>query len=425
MKEMHSSKRSRIFYGYWIAIAASIAIMVSYGCLFYTFSLFIKPLQGDFGWSRGAITGAFATHLAIIAVASPFIGRLVDRYGVRKIMLIGALLTGLCLILLSRVTSLWHLYAAYIGAGIGGTAVGIVPATTVVLKWFRKGSGLATGITTSGLGAGGFVMAPIVGGYLIPAFGWRGAYSILALIGWVVIIPLVLFVIREKPADKGLYPYGIETPEAEGEAMREVPEGITLRMTLGTLAYWLIQVTFLTSVFSQAGVVQSAVPHLQDIGFPVAVAFGALSGAGLGAILGRLGFGVLCDRMQVKYATCIGLGIQVVGIIILLSVRAESPVSMIWLYSLVFGFGYGSKSPATALLASQNFGLAHYGAIFGTMNLVQSFSAATSPLFGGLMYDAMNTYYWAFIVMLALYVVAIPAILLVHHPKSLPILREV
>ena len=417
---MHFSKKPKVFYGYWVVVAAFFCVFIMSGCGFYAFSLFVRPLQADFGWDRGGIMAAFAVYFLVMGVASPFVGRLVDRYGARKVIAIGAVIGGLGFILLSLMNNLWYFYGGYIVTGIGMAAIGAVPASAVVSNWFKKRRGTAIGLMSAGVGAGGFVLAPLVGGYLIPNFGWRVSYRALALLTW-MLIPLVLRVIKTKPADMGLYPDGMPAPEAMAvtEASLSASEGLSLKMALATPTLWLIAVSFLASAFSHVGVIQNQVPYLEDIGFPVAAAAGALGGVGLGSLIGKLGFGWLCDRIQPKYACCISLVLQLVSIIILMSVQPVSPLAIIWLYAIVMGLGAGGWLPTMSMLISASFGSASYGAVFGVIIFAQSIGIAAGPLMAGYMYDTMNTYHWAFIILSALYIVAIPAVLAVRRPKSL------
>jgi len=420
MEKTHPSKKPKVFYGYWMVVVAFLCVFITSGCGVYAFSLFVKPLEADFGWSRGGIMTAFTLFFLVMGGAAPFIGRVVDRYGARGVIAIGALIAGLGFVILSLMDNLWYFYIGYAVTGVGTVAMGPIPATAVVSNWFKKRRGTAIGIMAAGLGAGGFALTPLVGGYLIPNFGWRASYLALALLRWVLIIPLALFVIKTKPADMGLYPDGIEAPEAVAvtEASPSASEGLTPKMALATSAFWLIAVAFLLHLFSQLGVLQSQVPHLEDIGFPVAAAATALGVVGLGSLIGKLGFGWLCDRIPAKYACAIGIGLQLLSIIILMNIGPASPLAIIWLYAILFGLGLGSWLPTMSMLVSTNFGLASYGAIFGIITLAQNIGAAAGPLMAGYMYDAMNTYHWAFIIFLALYAIAIPTILAVRHPKS-------
>lgn len=352
-------------------------------------------------------------------MTAPFIGRVVDRYGARKVLASGAFIAGLGFVLLSLVHTLWHFYGGYVIVGVGMAATGMVPSTAVVSNWFKKRRGTAIGIMSSGLGAGGLALAPLMGGYLIPNFGWRASYLVLAVLTW-VLIPLALLVIKTKPADMGLYPDGKQNSEAEAEAEASLSAtgGLTLRMALATSSFWLIAVSFLAHGFSEVGVLQSQVPYLEDIGFPAAMAAGVLGGVGLWSLIGKFGFGWLCDRIQAKYACTIGLGLQFVGTIMLMSVRPASPQAIIWLYAVVIGLGIGSWLPTMSMLISTNFGLTAYGAIFGMTSLTQSIGAATGPLMAGYVHDTIGSYHWAFIIFLALYTVAVPTVLAVRRPKS-------
>jgi len=158
------------------------------------------------------------------------------------------------------------------------------------------------------------------------------------------------------------------------------------------------------------------VSFLQDIGYPMQTAAAALGAIGIGSALGKVFFGWLCDRILPKYAWAIGQGLMASSVLVLLSIRGDSPTALIWAYSLLLGFGVGSWLPALSMLASTNFGLTFYGAVFGALSLAPSIGAATGPFFAGLMYDATGTYYWTFMIFAAMFAVGIPLILMVKKP---------
>lgn len=421
MDKIRPVKKPGIFYGYWIVVVAFFCAFIFSGCGFYTFSLFVKPLQEQLGWSRGTIMAAFTVLFVVYGVASPFIGRLMDRYGARRVMFIGALIMGLGFIILSQLNALWNLYIGWAVVGIGMSAVGAVPATGLVSNWFKRRRGTAIGIMSTGIGAGGFAVAPVLGSYLIPVFDWRTSFVVLAVIVWVVIIPLALFVVKTRPSDMGLYPDGMEAP-ANPEVNRTLPltaEGLSLKMALATPALWLIGISYLTSMFAEVGVIQNQVPHLDDIGFPVATAASALGGVALGSLVGKFFFGWLCDRIPAKYAWGIGLSLQLSSIVLFMNVEAASPLSLLWLYAVLMGVGgAGGWLPTMSMVTSTTFGLASYGAIFGIVTLFQAVGTATGPLMAGYMYDALHSYHQAFIIFIALCAVAAAAILMVRRVKS-------
>jgi len=385
----------------------------------FVYSLFVKPLETDLGWSRGDIMVGFTIFFVMMGAASPIVGRIVDRHGARKVIPAGALVMGLGFVLLSLMNERYLFYFAYVLVGTGAAAMGPVPASAVVSNWFRRKRGTAIGLMSAGIGAGGVVLSPIVG-YLIPHLGWRSSYLVLAVIVWISIIPLSLLVIRTKPAEKGLYPDNLETAEAAAmiEPLASDSSGLTLKMALTTPTFWLIAVAFLSSNFSNMGAIQAQVPYLDDIGFPTGTAAAALGAVGLGSGIGKIFFGWLCDRIPPKYACAIGLCLQLVAIFMLMNVGPASPMAMVWLYALTLGFSVGSWLPTMSMLVSTSFGLACYGAIFGVVNFIQNMGTGSGPLMAGYLYDSMHTYHWAFVIFAALYAIAIPAILLVRRPAN-------
>ncbi len=414
---MNSSRKPRVFYGYWVLLAIFFCVLIYSGIGYYAFSLFVRPLQADFGWGRGQIMLGMTIFFLIHGVAAPFIGRVVDRYGARNVFAIGAFSVGLSLALLSQVHNLWQFYGGYMLLGIAGTGIGTVPASAVVSYWFKKRRGMAVGIMGVGIGVGGIV-APLVGAYLIPNFGWRTSYLVLALLA-LALVPLVLLVIKTKPADMGLHPDGMETSNAftEAKAPPSTINGLTPKMALTTSSFWLITFGLLTLSISRDGTAQSQAPYLEDIGFPVAIASSALGIIGLGSAFGKFGFGWLCDWILPKYAGSIGLVLQAIGIVILISLKPASPVIVMWLYAIVFGLSMGAWVPTMAMLVSTSFGLRSFGTILGMIVLAQNVGSAAGPFIAGYMYDAMETYHGTYIMFLALCAVTAGALLAVRRPK--------
>ncbi len=414
-------KKPKFFYGYWILTACFITNMIGTGCSILSFSLFVTPLTTDMGWSRAELMAAFTILLACTSLMSPFAGRLIDRYGARKVISLGALLTVIGLVLLSQMNSLWHYYAGYVVIGIGVTGASQITTSCVISHWFVKRRGMAIGIIAMGMGVSGIIFAPLVGVYLIPHFGWSNAYLSLAVIIVLFIIPLSLFVIRTKPADLGLLPDGMESFETANidEVKVTSSAGLSLKMALSTSAFWLMAVSYLLNC-THMGVLQNQVPHLSDMGFPIGIAATTMSITASMSTAGTFFFGWLCDKISAKFACVVGLCLIALGILIFTNVEAGSPVWTVWLYAIILGFGLGSWMPTMSLLASSSFGLASYGAIFGMLSLFQGFGAAMSPLLIGYLYDFMGTYYWAFIIVLTMVVLAIPLVLAVRRPSPYP-----
>ena len=416
---MNPIKKLKIFYGYWILLVAFLCLFIPTGCGYFIFSLFIRPLQSDMGWNRAEIMIAFSILLLVTGAASPFAGRIVDRYGPKRVICTGVPIMCLGFILLSATASLWQFYLGYAVVGIGTAASAQVPASTMVSKWFNKKRGMAIGVMSMGIGVAGFVFAPLVGGYLIPGFGWRTTYLILAVIACASLIPATLLIVKTRPSDIGLFPDGIKPaiPNKVNGSGSVSSQGLSLKAAFATIAFWLIAISYLTGGFSGVGVVQSQVPHFEDIGFSTATAIGVLSLLGIASAIGKFAFGWLCDKLQAKYVSAIGLGLQATGILILLNMNSATPQTMLWSYALLFGFSLGSWLPTMSILTSTNFGLRSYGTVFGLLSFFQCIGVASGPFIAGYIFDITDSYHNAFTIFLLLYAVSIPAVLLIRKVK--------
>jgi len=416
MAPTHGSHR--IFYGYYLVAVTFVLMALFNGCGVFVFSLFVKPLEASLGWGRGQVMAGFTIFYAMVGIASPLVGRFVDRHGVRPVIPIGALLMSLGFLLVSRMSVLPLFYLGYAIVGTGAAAMGPVPCSAVMSNWFKRRRGTAIGLMSAGIGAGGMVMAPFIG-FMLSQFDWRAAYLSMAILITAISVPLVLWTIRTRPAEMGLYPDGDAAPDAsiEQSSLAAERQGLTLKQALSTPAFWLIGLAFFCSNFANMGTIQSSAPFLEDIGYPTSMAASALGAIGLGSGSGKILFGWLCDRIRASLACAIGIAMQLTAVLMLLAtVRPDSPIIVIWAYAILLGLGVGAWLPTLSMLASTSFGLLFYGAVFGALNLCQSLGTAAGPLVAGTVHDVTGTYYWAFVTSAVLLAVSIPAILLVKRP---------
>ncbi len=410
----------KFFYGYWIILLVFLCQIFWNGFIMYSFSFYVKPLQDEFAWSRAGIMTIITIVYLSIGVASPFIGRLISRYGERNVIAAGASLLGLGFILISIIRELWQFYLFSIFLGVGSAAIGVVPASTVISKWFRKRRGWAIGIVGTGIGVGGSVVPPIIGAFLIPAFGWRNTCVISGLLTTLIIAPLALLIIKSNPAEMGLLPDGVETPQTNDETpLTATPEmGLNLKMASRTPTFWLLMIALAAFTVSNNAILQSQVPYLQGIGFPIAATASVMSLAGFGSGVGKFVFGWLGDHVQAKYILVMGIGTQVTSITLLMTMKSAIPIIVLILYAIIFGLSMGCWLPFMSLAVSRTFGLVSYGVIFGLMNFVFMGCGAAGPVAAGLIYDAYQSYYWAFILSYVLLGIALLTILLVPYPKT-------
>jgi sugar phosphate permease len=414
------------FYGVWIVVGCFVLLFLFAGAGFYSFSIFIKPLEEDFGWSRSAISLAMSIYMILHGVAGPFVGHAVETYGPKKVMTLFALLSGAAFVLVSFTSSLWYFYLAYSLLSLSTTGIGFIPVSSVLARWFIRRRGTAIGFAMVGISVGGLVMAPLVG-FFISQFGWRMAFVFLGLLAWLLALPVTLFVMKGSPAEVGLLPDGDE-PGAGADsdphvsAARHVgapsvteQEGWPLRAAVRTRAFFWIATTFFLGPVAQMGMLQHQAPLLGEAGVSETMAnMGVGLTAGLGG-LGKLGFGRISEIVPFRYAIMLCFGLQALGVFVLFN--AES-TAMVWVYVAVFGFAMGGVIVLLPLVVAHFFGLAAFGVLMGTVSLILALGNASGALLSGLIYDSLGSYHYAMIVYMCLYLIAASSIFLAGKPRQ-------
>jgi MFS family permease len=395
-----------------IITASFLCTFVWAGCGFYAFSLFVKPLQDAFGWERGSIMAAFTVTFLAYGLTSPLVGTAIHRWGDRKVVIISAIIFGAGLLGLSTVNSLplYYLYSGIMGLGMAG--IGPMPASNIITHHFHEKRGVAIGIMSAGVGLGGLVLSPLISSLLIPSFGWRFVYIILAVFSWVILIPVSALALKPVTAAAG------HVQDSGLTATHHGHYGLTLKQALGTRAFWLIIVVVFFSQLSQVGAIQNQVPYMSDLGFPVALASLCLGLIGLCSAIGKYLFGWVCDHIRANHASLIGIALQAAGIIILLNLASSSPDALAIAYSLVLGLGTGAWLPTLSMMVSENLGIKEYSRIFGAATLSYAVGTAIGPLFTSLVFQYTGDYRIAFICLLALYALAAPAALMIKQAYS-------
>ncbi len=413
-------KKTKVFYGYWVLAACFLLNVISAGCGPISFSFFVTSLERVFHWSRTEIMTGFTLFFICAAISAPFAGRMVHRYGARKVVSAGAVASCIGYLLLSQMSSLWHYYIGYALIGSGVAATGPVISTLIVSNWFIRRRGMAIGAMSMGAGTAGMIFTPLVIVYMLPTLGLSQSYLIYAAITAFLAVPLAALVIRTEPADMGQLPDGRDASEIAAIAADRATasRGITFRNALGTQAFWLLALAILF-VSTHMGVMQNQIPHLEDLGFAAGIVASAMSIVAVMSTIGTLIFGWLSDRINVKISGVIAVILLTVSIVLLINIDITSPNLLIWTYAFILGLGIGGWMPVMSLLASANFGLLAYGTIYGALNACQSIGAAVAPIFSGYLFDRTGTYETAFIITAILIALGLPIILVIRRPREL------
>jgi MFS family permease len=391
----------RPYYGWFIVIASFFICVLAYGGS-HSFGVFFKFLRDDFGWTSAATSGAFSLFMILRSVLAVPTGWATDRFGPRRIIILGALLLGLGFSLTSQISALWQLYATY-GFIMGiGMSVFYSPLLATTSRWFVKQRGLALGIVTAGIGAGTLIMAPLAN-YLILAHGWRASYLIMGPAIGITTIMGALFLKRDhtglgigpgRQMAPGMITKGTESSEAENNTAAK-STGLSPREAFSTGVFWLLCLTNLMVGFGLQIVLVHIVPYIQEgPELSPTVAAAVLSTIGGASIAGRLILGPVSDRIGRRRALAISVFLEGIAI---LGFMSSSVSWMLYLFAIIYGFGYGGHVPQLAALVGEIFGLRYVGISLGMTTLSWGIGGALGVFLAGYTFDISGSYTYAFI----------------------------
>ena len=407
---MDTPKREPFFYG-WVIVATCFVAATSYG-LFYTFGVFFKPLQAEFGWGRALTGSVHSVHLLIYAISTYSFGMLTDRMGPRRALSLGAVFIGVGLCLCSQIQDIWHLYLFYILASLGSGVTVSLPNATVQ-KWFIKKRGLALGLVTAGVGAGTLLLAPLSNS-LIAYFGWRLAYVIIGLLFWGLLTVNALFM-EENPEKKGLKPYGWEgTDRPEASSGIEETRDWPVKEAMKTGAFFLIISIYFFTNLPIHMVMIHIVPYATDLEIPKAFAASALGLIGGISMLGRIGMGLISEKIGWKWSLFLSCLLSGLMLLWLIGVRN---LWMLSVFAIIYGFFYGGKITTIPGLIGSFFGTRSLGEIIGAIHAVSLAGGIIGPVLGGYIFDRSGSYRIAFLIAALAFLTAAALTLFARPPR--------
>jgi sugar phosphate permease len=404
-----TDRRTGFFYGWTIAACALLTLLVSNGMTISGITAFDESLLKEFGWSRGGLKFRDLIQFALGGLLAPFAGALADRFGIKRLIMLGAALLALCFVAYSRVSSLPMMYGIQVVIATVLSLAGLVVSVLLVSRWFVKKRGTAIGLTLVGTSLGGVILPPL-GAALIGGYGWRTAFLIEAL------IPLALFVligvlVKDSPQEMGLSPLGSETAAGSPSAALS---GMSYGAALRTTTFWAISVCAMTTFYSILGVQSHLVLHLRGLGFTPAAAAGGLSLMYVAGLVGKFLFGYLADILDRKMVFVGNIAVMLLGSLCLSSMNP----ALFWPFVLLFGFGWGGLYTLLQLLTMDSFGLKAGGKILGTITVLDALGGGLGPWVSGVLFDKTGNYQASFLVVSGLITAALLIALTLRVPKA-------
>jgi len=389
---MMLTSRSRLFYGLSNMATGFVGMALCYGMFtIIAFGLFVKPLQEEFGWSRGELSFAITMTNIAVVIASPCIGLLIDRFGVRLILIPSLVLMSITIASMSILTAnIWHFYALYFLIPFLGAGTLPQSYSRVLIAWFNRRRGIALGFSLSGFGAG-VLLIPIVAQMTIDALGWRAAYLGFAAAVFLLALPMVLFLMKETPEEMGFLSNGEKQSgnEEEEDQIKQSEIGLTGKEAAFTSSYWLILSSFLLVGVGLTGILAHLVPMLIDRGVTPQTAALCMSGIGVGIISGRIFAGFLMDYFFAPYVTAFFLLGMVAGIVIL---ATGTTSALVFVAAVCVGMASGSEISEIAYICSRYFGQKAFGQIYGFMFAAFQLGAAFGAPLMGIYHDKAGNY---------------------------------
>lgn len=373
------------YYGGLIVFACAIGMAMSVPIfIIYGFGIFMDPLAEALNTGRGEISLALTIGIFGNLVAGPVIGILGDRFGARRMILIG--IVALCLILasFSLIQTITQLYLASLCLVLLGAGTGPITYTRIIAAWFNKRRGLALGIALTGIGIGG-ALVPIIGQALISDFGWRAAYQYLAVMVFLVSFPLLFLILRDRPPRT----QESATSEPLQESTVPVEEGLSVRDAMKQRRFWFLAIGFLFIAIGNSGVLVHLPPLLTDAGLTAEKAALYAGVLGIGVTFGRAIAGFLLDIYHAPYVAIFFLAGPFMAFSFFLS--GFDPY---WAFipTLLFGIGMGAEFDVIPFLVTRYFGLKNFGAIYGIQISTFSVGTGLGAAVMGFGYDKFGSY---------------------------------
>ena len=342
------------------------------GFVFYCFPLMFTVLERDLGASQSQLSGALSLWFIGSAVGSIFLGRLLDRYSVKRIMIIGGIIFSLGLFSISFIEdslSLLLIYATLLA--VGGPALGNLSVTKLVANWFESKAGVALGIAAIGISFSGVVL-PILVDPLIDSIGWRNVYLVFGAVVIFILIPSVRYLVIDTPEEIGQYKDNLQQPIDDGLSKALM----SLKDFLRAKIFWLISLAFAFQFLAMGGVLLHLPLHSENqgfletwliFGFPLKQTVFAYSLAALGGVIGKIFFGYLIDRLQPNQPVMLMMLMQAVGIFGLTMI---DQLGLFLIFCLIFGIGFGGAMVLMSACFLKAFGSNNLGSVRGLSALI-------------------------------------------------------
>jgi MFS family permease len=376
----------KLYYGWVLVATLGVTETISWGILYYAFAVYLAPMEGELGWSRGDMTGAFSLALLIAGLAAIPVGRWLDRNGPRLLMTVGSIAGTLLVLAWSGVGNLTQLYLVWALIGVAMSATLYDPAFATATRWFERRRIRALTVITLLAGFASTIFLPLAA-WLIQVQGWRASLLTLALVLGIGTIPAHALLLRRRPEDLGLRPDGV--PLQRARAADKGAPGMQAGQALRDPSFrWVVSAFWLTTIATIAVGVH-LVPYLQDRGYEATFAATVTGLIGAMQVVARLLLAPLGERTSPRILAAAMLSLVPVSLVVLLVAHATVGVLV---FVVLFGAARGAGTLIRPTLLAHLYGRAQYASIAGVLQFSLSIAQAIAPVGAGAAYDWLHSY---------------------------------
>ena len=385
--------RPRIHYAWYVA-ATTFVVLLCAAAVRATPSVIIVPLQEEFGWSRALISGAISVNLLLYGLVGPFAAAIMQRFGIRRTIMIALAVMAAGVALTNRMTEPWQLYASWgLLVGVAAGSMATVLGATIVQRWFASRRGLMMGVLTASAATGQLVFLPIMAAFVV-SDGWQPVVLIIALV-LLAIIPIVGLVVRDRPEDIGALPYGADPATAPPPPVAGNPFANALgalRRATHHRDFWLLAVSFFICGATTNGLIQThLVPACMDHGIPEVKAAGLLATMGVFDLVGTTASGWLSDRYDNRKLLAIYYGLRGLALLYL-PLAFGADVFGLPAFAIFYGLDWIATVPPTLRLTVEAVGPVDGPVVFGWIFAARQVGASFGALAAGVVRTEASTY---------------------------------
>lgn len=388
------------FYGWTIVFASFIVICITFGVQ-QTFSVYFTPILSEFGWDRTQISLALSISMIVSACLLPVVGKLVTRYGPKKIILISIPIVGLSTILFSTISNLWQYYLLYALSGLGFSGAGMIPNIVLVSRWFYKKRATAMSIFMSGYPLSQIVLTPF-STYLVSVYGWRTSYIIYGSLFFAIALPIVMILVRDDPKELGLEIDGEPSLNQKKEIKTSTME-VSIVDVLKTRSFQLLIALYFLCGLTDIPLTTHLVPFVLDLGFSEITASNVLSLIGVFILIGTIISGPISDKFGRKNFIA---SMYIIRAFSILLVLGSPNIIRLYAFTAPFGLVYFAMVPLIGAWLADLYGQLSLGKLNGIIALIHSIAASLGALFLGFIYDLQESYYWGLFLFIILSCIA-------------------